>query len=584
MERRWSIVGSGWPRNKKSDKKEQTSTITKPLSPVASMPCISKLDFPSAEFPAVQQASFATDSSVPDSTTDIEKNTSQSSDGEFVRVPKNYYESIIERVSAIETRMSQEFGKIQSSLSSGDDLDELSIKQARLSNDERMNCSMTGLERVLNEYEQTKEETVCLTSPYTENLAKRLSRELKIRRSSENRIIRSPSARKIGTMRRRSREAARLTRNKTWHDSSTSEKLPVTKPVILYPPKVAQDFCSKCNLKRGRPNTLHTGLPQQCTPVVDDKKTVRCGTPKTEVKEEKEEEKWTSAEVFFDSKKQLNFGLEHKSLEECIPSTPSSTVKPEPFSEMKTPMLPPRSIRRKAMTNHRTPASGMRLAPARIFATPGEDEVNGRASIARLRTQNAGMVMAKAKLFDGLGNNENSEPQSSLLPPATPTTSSNNRRKSIRLPAPQLNLKNRIAEIKATEIDGSSNDSPSRSGRKKNATTKSPGYIQKRQRMCLAAKVPSKQFLDSMVNEESLLAKMSPVHPSIKNLSNKNRSSNSPRTPKTRNNHFGGVNSPRRGRNPNSAGGSRRRTPHKVNNTPAATRKSPRYVNGIGRN
>ncbi|XP_055851738.1 uncharacterized protein LOC129916007 [Episyrphus balteatus] len=567
MERRWSIVGSGWPRNKKSDKKEPTSTITKPLSPVASMPCISKLDFPRVEYPAVEPSSFV-DSSVPDSTTDIEKNTSETSDGEFVRVPKNYYESIIERVSAIETRMSQEFGKIQNSLSSGDDLD-LSIKQARLSSDDRLNCSMSGLERVLNEYEQTKEETERLTSPYTENLAKRLSRELKIRRSSENRIIRSPSARKIGTMRRRSREAARLTRNKTWHDSSTSEKVTAKKPVILYPPKPAQDFCSKCNLKRGRPNTLNTGLPQQCTPV-DDKK-MSCGSSEASTNAE---EKWTAGEVFFDSKKVLKYGLEHKPLEECIPSTPT-TAKPEPFPEMKTPMLPPRSIRRKAIGNNRTPASAMRLVPTRILSTPCDDEVNGRASIARLRTQNAGMVMAKAKLFDGLGSNENE-----AIPPSTPTTTTNNRRKSIRLPAPQLNLKNKMDEVKISGTD----DSPS--VRKKNIT-KSPGYIQKRQRLCLAAKVPSKQFLDSMVNEDKLLSKMSPINISLKNISNKNRCSNSPRTPKARNNHFGGgggVNSPRRGRNPNSAGGSRKRTPHKVNtNTPAGTRKSPRYVNGNGR-
>ncbi|XP_055907243.1 uncharacterized protein LOC129942370 isoform X2 [Eupeodes corollae] len=574
MERRWSIVGSGWPRNKKTDKKEPTSTITKPLSPVASMPCISKLDFPRVEFPVIEQTSFV-DSSVPDSTTaDVEKNTSETSDGEFVRVPKNYYESIIERVSAIETRMSQEFGKIQSSLSSGDDLD-LSMKQAHLSNDDRLNCSMSGLERVLNEYEQTKEETERLTSPYTENLAKRLSRELKIRRSSEHRVIRSPSARKIGTMRRRSREAARLTRNKTWHDSSTSEKPTAAKQVILYPPKATQDFCSKCNLKRGRPNTLHTGLPQQCTPTltpVDDKKMI-CPSPRNPPHTD---EKWTAGEVFFDSKKPLNFDMEHKSLEECIPSTPVTAAKPEPFAEMKTPMLPPRSIRRKAMGNNRTPASAMRLVSTRILATPGEDEINGRASIARLRTQNAGMVMAKAKLFDGLGGNENEN-----IPPATPTThTTNNRRRSIRLPAAPLNLKNKIDDVKLPPTD----ESPS--VRKKNNTAKSPGYIQKRQRLCLAAKVPSKQFLDSMVNEENLLSKMSPLNVSFKNISNQNRgSNNSPRTPKKRTNHFGGVNSPRRGRNPNSAGGgSRRRTPHKQSNTPGAgTRKSPRYVKATGR-
>lgn len=46
---------------------------------------------------------------------------------------------------------------------------------------------------------------------------------------------------------------------------------------------------------------------------------------------------------------------------------------------------------------------------------------NGRASLARLRSQNAGMVLAKARLFDGLidsDNSTNSENTSTFLPQA----------------------------------------------------------------------------------------------------------------------------------------------------------------------
>lgn len=76
----------------------------------------------------------------------------------------------------------------------------------------------------MNAYEKTLEEAEPL-SPTTDQLARRFSRDLKIRRSTEQKVFRSPSARKIGSIRRRSRELERqqsvnLHRNQSWHVSS----------------------------------------------------------------------------------------------------------------------------------------------------------------------------------------------------------------------------------------------------------------------------------------------------------------------------------------------------------------------------
>lgn len=63
--------------------------------------------------------------------------------------------------------------------------------------------------QVQDQYEKTLEESekLLLERSATEQLAKQLSRGLRIRRSAEQRVIRSPSARKIGAIRRRSRES-----------------------------------------------------------------------------------------------------------------------------------------------------------------------------------------------------------------------------------------------------------------------------------------------------------------------------------------------------------------------------------------
>lgn len=104
----------------------------------------------------------------------------------YVKIPKSEYEEIKSRVSAIESRISQEFGSIYS--------------------EESENTITHTVNKVQAAYEKTLGEAGIENTLNSDYLAKKLSKELKIRRSGEHKIIRSPSARKIGILRRRSQE------------------------------------------------------------------------------------------------------------------------------------------------------------------------------------------------------------------------------------------------------------------------------------------------------------------------------------------------------------------------------------------
>lgn len=258
--------------------------------------------------------------------TNKSRKTLDSSDTDYIRIPKMEYEQIESRVSAIEKRISFE-------------LDSVSTKENVQQVEENT------LEKVQVEYQKTLNQVEQL-SPTTDHLARRLSRELKIRKKPENKVIRSPSARKIGSLRRKSKESERQTavvRSQSWHVSTL-------------------DIVPKINLKRGRPNTVQSGLKtppvkeQQGLLVQNDtssNKSVQSSstsvnTPITRNKGLTKTEKWANAEGF--------------------------------FNKLQTP------------TNS---TSNLETC---------------RASIVKLRSQNAGMVLAKTKLFDGLLDSDNSTP------------------------------------------------------------------------------------------------------------------------------------------------------------------------------
>lgn len=353
------------------------------------------------------------------------------------QITKSEYEQIKDRVRAIETRISQEFTKIQSSLSNNS-MDSVDLNDPR-----------DGPERVLEKFEKTLEETEAMNSSLsTEQLARRLSRGLKIRSSIESKVIRSPSARKIGSIRRRSQENhARITRNKSWHLGSnhTSPVLRTTRvtrnspsqqqTVNLVSPNVEKHVqIPRANLKRGRPNTAQNGLRST---QLDSVKATETSTNafkttenarKTDTKQstnctDLQNERWICADVFFGPA-----GNDESALNTSKNSIKSSATKPArkrlnmnvnitptnqqnsisnsttPRSNTKitatdaTPMLPPRLPMMK-----KTPAKSSHPLTNRNVFTPlwqqEQQQIAGRASIARLR-QNAGMVMARAKLFE----------------------------------------------------------------------------------------------------------------------------------------------------------------------------------------
>lgn len=228
------------------------------------------------------------------------------------QITKSEYEEIKDRVKAIESRISKEFIKLQSSLANNS-IDSVDTVDTR-----------NGPERVLEKFERTLEETELMnTSPMmTEQLAKHLSRGLKIRSSIENRVIRSPSARKIGSIRRKSQENVRLTRNKSWHlgpnissplmsrGGRMTRKSPSQQAVTLQSPNVEKHVqIPRANLKRGRPNTFANGL--RCTQqeniksaekktntfVVSDNTT--SDTKTVDLSNDLKNEHWVCAENFF---------------------------------------------------------------------------------------------------------------------------------------------------------------------------------------------------------------------------------------------------------------------------------------------
>ncbi|XP_035903817.1 uncharacterized protein LOC118508282 [Anopheles stephensi] len=448
MERRWSVVGAPWGRKKqnrnkhpdsesnKTDPKVEEEFETEPagnsllltaggrMSPVVSMPCLVSAEGLSST---------------------VDKIDADETDGggdDFLKIRRSEYEAIKKRMSDIESKLSKEF----TALVGRDDV---------------------LLDNVEDKYRQTLEQTepIEATCATTDQLAKRLSRELKIRQSGEHKVIRSPSARKIGTIRRRSREAVRLSRNQSWHVGNGARDLPAA-PVTTG--TVDLSFYPKAGvLKRGRPNTVQSGLkaPDPTSTLPMSGATVAMATVKQASKppspcaaatsagggnftDEEKEEQWVNAESYFEThnvtdenassvmdstsefltpckvlmedyfktpdKTSRRASLRSASKQQpqqpgsafCTPNQLVSRIDVNIQGAAKTPMLPP-VVPPRLKTPARTPKLPPRTPSSLLKShiTPLQEAQSGRASIARIRSQNAGMVMAKAKLFDGLVTN-----------------------------------------------------------------------------------------------------------------------------------------------------------------------------------
>ncbi|XP_063595757.1 uncharacterized protein LOC134772646 [Penaeus indicus] len=120
--------------------------------------------------------------------------------------------------------------------------------------------NMSYSEMIQSAYERMKVETKDLEISPSDNLSKRLGKELKIRnrRSSEHRVIRSPSERKIGTIRRRSRELVQNAAKSLINVEDTPANKPVQTPRMK---GALMQTPINTALKRGRPNSVKSGLP-----------------------------------------------------------------------------------------------------------------------------------------------------------------------------------------------------------------------------------------------------------------------------------------------------------------------------------
>jgi hypothetical protein len=349
---------------------------------------------------------------------------------EFVRIPKSEYEAIKNRVSAIENRISQEFGNMITTNNTVSNMLTPSI----------VSCSTevnSNAELVQTAYERTLVESEKLGDSSADHLARRLSRELRFRRSLESKVMRSPSARKIGTIRRRSKENAKpalklplekneVPRNMSWH--------------LAVRPSLAQigPFYPCSNLKRGRPNTVFTGLP-----LPSPRNTVNMSTRMTHKcqedlhSEDKNKERFQNYSCLMDDKMNMTDLAQYLDFYRELdgPITRSKARRASSFhgsewafrnhrSNPETDVMKSNSyvdisetimhnslsLERNANDNRtEQQKENDEWKTADVFFSDvrnikEEAPITGRASVAKLRSQNAGMVLERMKLFDAKTN------------------------------------------------------------------------------------------------------------------------------------------------------------------------------------
>lgn len=363
MERSWSAVSSSnWGRKKSRQSEDRLSVLSTSTA------------YALVESDSSHDADIGIDLS--------QEDPFDTSSSDFVKVRKSEYEDLKSRMCAIESCISQEFSNSST----------LETKASPAS----LNAADTVL-AVQNVYEKTLEDADITKDASADQLAKRLSRELKIRRSSECKVIRSPSARKIGSLRRKSRERQspslrrELRRNKSWHMMQRPAYTSLSSSESSAEVQSAQ--CSR--LRRGRPNTVFSGLPHP--------------TPCRVTKDFK-----------YDVEVPI-LGADISPLNTASPVTRSQARRASSFhgSEASSPALQSSkkcrsqvNIAKAALLAHARQRSKLNMEQdemwqdAQELLNSSKDLLSGlpttgRESIAKLRSQNAGKVLATAKIFNG---------------------------------------------------------------------------------------------------------------------------------------------------------------------------------------
>ncbi|XP_063831096.1 uncharacterized protein LOC135080382 [Ostrinia nubilalis] len=298
-------------------------------------------------------------------------------DKDYVRISKQEYEEIKSRVSAIENRLSREFTDV--------------IPRVQ------------PLQQVQNVYEQTLEEVAMLNCAGSDHLARRLSKELKIRPNEEAKIIRSPSARKIGSIRRRSKEnITKIVRHKSWNASSHSQasqngdrfypyvglsrrsRTSTAKPDLAVPTSTPNNWDE--SLSENSLNNSNSNKKYQLRKRVS--LASNYNLDKTIGKHQPRRSLNLTAENSWDNS------------ESSMNNTMNSSMK----SIKSDIMRHYQNVVNRSKLNKQSPQQQKwRSAAAFFMDKTGEVESTsqtGRPSVNKLRRQNAGAVLAKAKLFE----------------------------------------------------------------------------------------------------------------------------------------------------------------------------------------
>ncbi|KAL7051447.1 hypothetical protein ACKWTF_004471 [Chironomus riparius] len=385
---------------------------------------------------------------------------------EYVRVPKSEYEAFKTRLNCIETKITHEFNIVK-----------LNSVKAELGKK-----NFNGPQQVENKFHETLHEVEKIgdSERKTEQLAKRLSRELKIRPQLENPVIRSPSARKIGSLRRRQEKTTRLSRTQSWHlgpsalnpkvEESPEKNKTLTSSLSFYP---------KPTLKRAR--LVDSGLIQETKTLPIIPQSIEKVKPEKPARKsislnvnQIASEVWMPATDFFNNTKSISSNENENKVPDIMFKTPNRpnrkfTVANE-FDMNKTPMLPPKITPNRKytpMSDKKTPSTNrtMMLTPSM-----SNESREGRASIIQIRNQNAGMVAQKAKLFDDL---------------SADLTKSVDR--SIKIPRVIINKK--LENIKNMNMDMTQNQVSSNSTHSPRRSSRSPG-INRRMNLRISTQSP----------------------------------------------------------------------------------------------
>ncbi|CAH0594328.1 unnamed protein product [Chrysodeixis includens] len=308
------------------------------------------------------------------------------SDKDYVRISKQEYEEIKSRVSAIENRLSREFTDV--------------IPRVQ------------PLQQVQNVYEQTLEEVAMLHCPTSDHLARRLSKELKIRPNEEAKIIRSPSARKIGSIRRRSKEnITKIVRHKSWNVSSQSQQSSHNTD-RFYPYGLN---------RRDRTSTAKPNLESQKPPADEwdaSGSEINNASPssrKYRLRKRVSVHDYGNEKIVsrIPARRSLNVTVNNSSWD----NTASETSMNNTFnSSAKSNDSEARCYQNVTHRSKPSPPQShqkWRSAAAFFMDKTGELEKtshSGRPSVNKLRRQNAGAVLAKAKLFES-SSDKSSEKQ-----------------------------------------------------------------------------------------------------------------------------------------------------------------------------